>query len=91
MFLKITDEMEKEIKKWWGKELTELTNEEAKEIVEEFKNIRVKYADFETDDFREISYTEEEEEPEYESSDYVSKGWTEEYLNTLGMSMSDFV
>lgn len=34
------------------------------------------------DDFE---YEEEEEEKEVEPS------WTEEYLNTLGLSMSDFV
>lgn len=85
MYLKITEEMEKKINKWWGKGLADFTDEEAKEIVEEFKNIRVKKAQFSTED--EIYYEEEEEEDE---EDDLKPEWSEKYLNSLGMSMSDF-
>lgn len=85
MTLIITEEMEKKINKWWGKELADFTDEEAKEIVEEFKNIRVKKAWFSTED--EIYYEEEEEE---EEEDDLKPEWSERYLNSLGMSMSDF-
>ena len=86
MYLEITEEMEKKINKFWGKELSELTDEEAKEIVEDFLDVCVKDAWFSTED--EIYYTLEEEE---EEADDVRPEWSERYLNTLGMSMSDFV
>lgn len=62
MYLEITEEMEKKINKFWGKELSELTDEEAKEIVEDFLNVCVKDASFSTED--EIYYELEEEEEE---------------------------
>lgn len=38
-----------------------------------------------------FEYEEEQEEKEEKEEKEVEPSWTEEYLNTLGMSMSDFV
>lgn len=86
MYLKITEEMKKQIEKWWNKPLKDLTDVDAITIVEEFAKVdNVKSAWFSTED--EIYYTLEEEEQEDED---VKPEWSERYLNTLGMSMSDF-
>lgn len=85
MTLIITEEMKEKIERWWKKPISELTDVDAITIVEEFEDAyNVKDAYFVTDE--EIHYTLEEEEED----DYVAPGWTEEYLNTLGMSKRDF-
>lgn len=83
MILEISVELEQEITRLWGKPITELTDEEAKEIVENYTDTAVKDAWFMTDN--EIYYTEEEQE---ESE--IAPSWSEKYLNTLGMSLADF-
>lgn len=83
MVLEISTELEQEITRLWGKPLAELTDEEAKEIVENYTDIAIKDACFMTDN--EIYYTEEEQE---ESE--IAPSWSEQYLNTLGMSLADF-
>lgn len=63
MYLKITEEMEKQIEKWWNKPLKELTDVDAITIVEEFARVdNVKDAWFPTED--EIYYELEDEEEE---------------------------
>lgn len=86
MTLIITEEMKEKIEHWWKKPISELTDVDAITIVEEFADAyNVKDAYFVTDE--EIHYTlEEEEEEDYDAT----PGWTEKYLNTLGLSKRDF-
>lgn len=83
MVLEISAELEQEITRLWGKPLAELTDEEAKEIVENYTDAAIKDAWFMTDN--EIYYNAEEQE---ESE--IAPSWSEQYLNTLGMSLADF-
>lgn len=85
MYLKITKEMEDKIKAWWGVKIEEITDDIAVEIVKEFLDITPKYAWVDDDEI----YYPEEEEDEYDDDDMAPE-WSEEYLNTLGMSLTDF-
>lgn len=86
MIFEITEELEKDINRLWGKPLSALTDDDAKAIVEQYTDILVKNASFTTEN--EIYYTEETEEENDENE--VFPCWSEQYLNTLGMSLSDF-
>lgn len=84
MKFEITEELEKDINRLWGKPLSALTDDEAKEVIEQYTDVLVKDAWFSTEN--EIYYTEETEDEEND----IRPSWSEEYLNTLGMSLNDF-
>lgn len=84
MIFEITEELEKDINRLWGKPLNLITDDEAKEVVEQYTDVLVKNAWFSTEN--EIYYTEETEDEEND----ICPSWSEEYLNTLGMSLNDF-
>lgn len=85
----ITKEIKDKIEVAWGKKISEMDDDDAKEIVEEFLGIDIDYASFISDE--EIYYEEYEECEETENNEDVAPGWNENYLNYIGMSMSDFV
>ena len=85
MYLKITNKMVSEIESLWKKPMHELTDEDAKDIVEHFTATEVEKAWFSTED--EIFY---EESKEAEGGGDIKPEWDEAYLNTLGLSKKDF-
>lgn len=85
--LTVTKEMIEQMEKWLGKPYDNFTDVDAITMVEEFVNPTKEVEDATFDDDETIRYTLKEEE---EESEDVRPGWTEEYLNSLGMSKKDF-
>lgn len=79
----ITDDNKAEIETEYGP-IEKLTDKDAEEIVCDMTGREVTYASFSDDESIYYQY----EDGEYE--DEVPRGWTEEYLNSIGMSMKDF-
>lgn len=84
----ITDTIKDEIEKIWGKPLNDISDDEAKDIISQFVDPveEITYASF--SDEREIVYEIAEED---EDEEEPTPAFTEEYLNHIGMSMSDFI
>lgn len=81
-YLELTAANKKYIEKYFG----EMTDDNAKEIAEELLEVNVDYAWISDDDTIAYELVEEEEN----DPDDVSREWSENYLNSLGMSMRDF-
>lgn len=75
------------VEKHFG-ELKTLSDNDAKAIVEEIEDVDVSKAWW---DDEESIYYEVAEEEETDNEEYIPRGWNERYLNSIGMSMSDFV
>ncbi len=84
----ITDTIKDEIERIWGKPLHDISDDEAIDIIKQFIDPveEITYASF--SDEREIVYEIAEDDDEDEEP---YPAFTEEYLNYIGMSMSDFI
>jgi len=82
----ITEEKKEYIKKYWGP-IEALGDDDAQEIAQEVIADEIIYAEFEDDET--IRYEYEVNDEDYDDAPYPA--FTEEYLNYIGMSMSDFI
>lgn len=84
--INITEERKKYIEKHWGP-IETLGDDDAQEIAQKYIADEITYAKFEDEETIYYEYDMWDESPE-SFEPYPS--WSEEYLNTLGMSMRDF-
>lgn len=89
-YLVLTEEQKKYVEEYWGP-ILEIGDDKAQEIVEELLD-----GELDEDDVIEMAFWSDEESIFYEvadeeDSDDIPRGWTESYLNSIGMSMKDFI
>lgn len=87
---KVTEEIAKDILKYWGKSYLECDDNDAQEIIETFVNPIEKVINASWGEEDVIDYDLEEEEEENEDENIPQRAFTEEYLNYIGMSLHDF-
>lgn len=85
--LDITEERRQYIETHWGA-IETLDNNDAQEIAQKYIADEITYAKFEDEETIYYEYDMWDESPE---SFEPYPEWSDEYLSTLGMSMSDFL